>query len=243
MSGKQDWDDLANLDPFWFILSDSAHKNRPWNAEEFFQTGEREIADLMASAAKLGFPTNRERALDFGCGVGRTTRALAKYFSHCDGVDVSEIMITKAAELNNPVQNCSFFVIAEGPPVFSEGYNLIYSRLVFQHLAGRNAIASSISELFRALNRNGLFVFQIPSFIPIKYRIQPKRRLYHVLRFLGIGSTILYKRLGLSPVRMQFIPRDDVIELIHRLGARLLQTEGYTDPASIEYVMYYTTKE
>ena len=49
-------------------------------------------------------------ALDFGCGVGRLTRALAGSFEKSCGVDILEAMVTKARELNGQIGNCSFVV-------------------------------------------------------------------------------------------------------------------------------------
>ncbi len=40
------------------------------------------------------------KALDFGCGVGRLTQALADYFNEVAGVDVSPTMVNKALEYN-----------------------------------------------------------------------------------------------------------------------------------------------
>jgi cyclopropane fatty-acyl-phospholipid synthase-like methyltransferase len=59
----------------------SARKGRRWTTEEFFATGVTEIAALMAEARGFGLPASRRRALDFGCGLGRLTQALA---DHCD---------------------------------------------------------------------------------------------------------------------------------------------------------------
>ena len=45
--------------------------------DEFFATGEREVGKRLADAAEIGLPRRYGRALDFGCGLGRTARALA----------------------------------------------------------------------------------------------------------------------------------------------------------------------
>ncbi|MBN2519141.1 MAG: class I SAM-dependent methyltransferase, partial [Bacteroidales bacterium] len=43
---------------------------------------------------------NGRKALDFGCGTGRSTRFLQQYGFDCIGVDISENMINKAKEFN-----------------------------------------------------------------------------------------------------------------------------------------------
>ena len=67
---KRDWDDLGDADPLWAVLTAKAGKHGKWNVDDFFQTGENEIASAIDDAQRLGFPTRRELALDFGCGVG-----------------------------------------------------------------------------------------------------------------------------------------------------------------------------
>lgn len=71
---KQDWDDLADIDPFWAILSYPEQKFGGWDIDKFFLTGDQEIERVMGFATQLGYPLGRELALDFGCGVGRLTR-------------------------------------------------------------------------------------------------------------------------------------------------------------------------
>lgn len=104
-SHKRDWEDLGKVDPLWAILSSPEKKFGNWNIDDFFVTGTIEIDKAMACAAKLGHPAGREVALDFGCGVGRLTRALARHFRHCHGVDISESMLARARELNASFSN------------------------------------------------------------------------------------------------------------------------------------------
>jgi tRNA/tmRNA/rRNA uracil-C5-methylase (TrmA/RlmC/RlmD family) len=92
----QDWNELAELDPYWAILTASGKRFGGWNSDEFFATGPPQADALMNRAAELGHPQERRRALDFGCGLGRVTRALADRFEECVGVDISENMIRHA---------------------------------------------------------------------------------------------------------------------------------------------------
>src|SRR3954454_10444590 len=103
MSYEQDWNDLAALDPLWAIMSDARRKHGGGGTEAFLATGADEVEGLMRPAAGLGAPGRRETALDFGCGVGRATHALARHFDRCVGVDVSPHMIKLARELHADV--------------------------------------------------------------------------------------------------------------------------------------------
>ena len=75
---QREWEDLAHLDPLWAILTIKDKQFGKWDREEFFNSGQAEIDTLMQSC---GFDRgNNGKALDFGCGVGRLSRALRFYF-------------------------------------------------------------------------------------------------------------------------------------------------------------------
>ena len=66
---QRDWEDLGDLDPCWAILAYPERRFGRWDLDEFFRSGEVEIGRLTADMQRLGYPVNRQRALDFGCGV------------------------------------------------------------------------------------------------------------------------------------------------------------------------------
>src|SRR3712207_4174162 len=105
---RRDWDELAELDPYWAALTDDTKREGDWDRSEFIATGRDEIDRLLRHAAELGVPGGRRAALDFGCGPGRLTRALAGHFESSVGVDASEWMIREARALNADVENCRF---------------------------------------------------------------------------------------------------------------------------------------
>jgi 2-polyprenyl-3-methyl-5-hydroxy-6-metoxy-1,4-benzoquinol methylase len=76
---RRDWDDLALLNPFDSILArfDAAGG---WTEAEFFLEGEKEVSRVLERCAARGIALRYGRALDFGCGMGRLTRALASRF-------------------------------------------------------------------------------------------------------------------------------------------------------------------
>lgn len=241
---KQDWEELGKLDPLWAVITAKKGKYGNWDLDEFFQTGEEEIAMLMENTERLGYPKERGSALDFGCGVGRLTRPLAGYFTECCGIDISESMIAKAEDLNALIPNCKFLSNQdEHLKIFPDNsFDLIYTRLVLQHVPKICTIKSYIAEFMRILKPGGLLAFQLPSRIPFKKRIQPRRRLYSFLRTLGFNSNFLYNRLGLCPIKMKCIPEKEVLAFLNSLGGKVL--EVYKDTSAgkaIESRMYYVT--
>jgi SAM-dependent methyltransferase len=242
---QRDWEDLGDLDPCWAILAYPERRFGRWDLDEFFRSGEAEIERLATDMQRLGYPVKRERALDFGCGVGRLTRALAPHFRHCYGVDVSAPMIDAARKLNTAFPNCEFVLNADPDlRMFSRGhFDLIYSVLVLQHLPTRTAIAAYVADFARVLAPGGLLVCQIPSHIPLRRRLQPRRRLYGILRSFGVAPRVLYNRLGLFPMRMISMPEQDVRALLTAAGARILEARADAMASTaIESRTYYVTK-
>jgi SAM-dependent methyltransferase len=223
---KQAWDDLGDLDPFFAILSHPSQQYGRWDLEEFFRTGEEEVGRLMETAGRLGIPRQRREALDFGCGVGRLTRALTHHFEKCLGVDISNPMVERARELNADNPGCSFIInVTDDLRILPDGkFDLIYTNVVLQHVPDQRAIRSYIREFARVLATGGLLAFQLPSHIGWKRRLQPRARLYGLLRTVGVNHRFLYERLHINPMRMNFLAAADVEAILTSSGVRLLQS-------------------
>jgi 2-polyprenyl-3-methyl-5-hydroxy-6-metoxy-1,4-benzoquinol methylase len=94
LSTMQQFELLAKRDPLWAILTDPSRKGNRWRLDEFLATGESEIDHCLRFLARRGLsPIDSAVALDFGCGVGRLTRALARRFDRVYGVDAAPTMI------------------------------------------------------------------------------------------------------------------------------------------------------
>jgi trans-aconitate methyltransferase len=157
------WDRLGTRNPFGVILTGADRQPRDWNPDEFFRTGDADVAHVCAELNALAPALQRDTALDFGCGVGRITRVLAGHFATVTGVDVAPSMIARARDLNVTVPNCSFRVNRAGHlRVFhDDAFDFVYSRLVLQHIPPRSA-ERYIAELVRVLAPSGVLMFQLP---------------------------------------------------------------------------------
>ena len=242
---KQEWEELAQMDPFWAILTFPDRKFGRWKPDEFFDTGVLEIEQVMKWTRPLGRPSDKGKVLDFGCGVGRLTRALAGHFEYAYGLDISEQMLAKARELNQPYSNCSFILNTEAHlEIFKDNwFDMIYTNKVLQHLSSRRMIRNYLAEFVRVLKRGGLLVFQLLSYIPMRNRFQPRRRLYSLLRTMGVSEHILYEKVGLHPLCANYISQEEVIYYLRALGGRviLIQPDPNLTPA-IQSRHYYVTK-
>jgi SAM-dependent methyltransferase len=226
----RDWDDLALVDPFWAVLAADDKRGGGWEPTEFFATGEADVEQMLATAAQLGRPTRHERALDFGCGVGRLTRALAQRFEEAVGIDVSERMLEHARRLNADTPNVTFASSDEPPP---EPFDLVVANLVLQHLPSKARARVSIGRLIKATRPDGLLVFQLPTKLPLARRLQPRRRLYKPLR-TRVGAERLHAA-GLHPVRLLALPEPNVRDTVDRAGA----TVAHTEDAAAAGLRYY----
>ena len=74
------WERLGKADAYWAVLTDPKKKDNKWNSADFFRTGEKEIEVVFSDLKELNAEINFNLSLDFGCGVGRLSRALSKKF-------------------------------------------------------------------------------------------------------------------------------------------------------------------
>src|SRR6185436_14405954 len=130
------WDGFAATDPLWAVLAFPDKSDGRWTVSEFMSTGEREIALLFHRFAELQLPAPTGRGLDFGCGVGRLTQALARRLSRVVGADISPVMIDLARTLNRYPDRAEYICTAETgleslPP---RSFECIYSNIVLQHV-------------------------------------------------------------------------------------------------------------
>jgi SAM-dependent methyltransferase len=240
---RRDWDDLAAEDLYWSILSDPDKRFEHRAAEAFFASGRTEVDGVLTRAAELGLPKMHGTALDFGCGAGRLTRALAERFDDAVGVDISARMIEEARTINSDCRNCSFELnVAPDLRRFGDAsFDMVYSSIVLQHLPDRSSIAAYVEELIRVLRPGGLLAFQLPSHIPLHHRVQPRRRLYVVLRQLGVPRNVLFRRLHLQPIAMKALSVAAVGALVERSGGRVVAVDTVTANAGVVSSTYFAT--
>lgn len=241
---RREWDEIGTMDALWAILSDPAKRHGRWDIEEFLATGQMEIDEFLGAAAHWHLPRKRRRSLDFGCGVGRLTRALAGHFDAATGVDISEVMVSQARILNAGVNRASFEVLGPtGLEAYSDrSFDCIYSRIVLQHITDRAETGRILLDFVRLLAVGGILSFQLPAAIPIRRRLQPRPRLYSMLRSLHIPEEFLYQRLGLHPIRMRSVSESDVVSLLTAAGGSVLKVDRVAHPTGVDDRTYWITR-
>ncbi len=235
---QREWQELADLDPLWAILADDSRQFGKWDIDEFFASGQREIDDLLKACNFT--PAPGARALDFGCGVGRLSRALGVYFDEVYGVDISARMIELAQQYT---PSCKFLLNqSDDLSLFERDFfDFVYSNIVLQHQETKDNAKAYIREFVRVVKPDGMIVFQIPSGMPFRRALQPRRRLYSILRALGFSSKTLYNRLRLNPMRTIWLSCKEVEATVSDAGGSLVRS--YADDFNDESKTYVVTKK
>jgi SAM-dependent methyltransferase len=160
---RRTWNHLGAKDPAWAILSCGRKRGRCADLGQFFETGRAEVLGVVRRLAELGLPHGGECALDFGCGIGRLTQALASYYTEVDGVDIAESMIEAARRWNeSPGVRFRLSTTTELADLPTGAYDLVCSLLVLQHLRW-TLVKRYLAELLRVLRPGGILCFNMPS--------------------------------------------------------------------------------
>jgi SAM-dependent methyltransferase len=217
------WTTLGAADPFWAVCVDPDRRGGRWDVGEFMASGRAEIGLAMDRLAELGLGAAREAALDFGCGVGRLTAALAGHFGSVTGVDISEPMLARARDLLADQPGCR--LVRNDRPDLScfadASFDLVYSSLVLQHMPGDLA-AGYLREFVRVTRPGGAVLLVVPA----GHRRTPRGLVYSLAPQPVIG--FLQRRLFGYPAAMQMhtLPARRVRPIVEAAGGRLLASDA-----------------
>jgi SAM-dependent methyltransferase len=161
---RNTWERLARLDPYWAIINRPDWRRNRAELDEFFAGGRALIARQLAQVATAGQELRWERAMDFGCGVGRLSVALAAKFREVVGVDISAEMIALARRHHSGVNNLTFVrnTRADLQAFPADDFDLVYSLITLQHVPPP-LIRSYLCEFVRICRPGGILLFQLPA--------------------------------------------------------------------------------
>jgi len=223
---QKHWDLFGIRDPLWAILTNPRKKDAGWDAAEFFQTGIWEIGERLKYVETHRPLLSKHRALDFGCGVGRLTQALAGHFEEVHGVDISPSMIAHAKSYNRFGDRCKYTLNEKlDLRMFDDGtFDFIYSNITLQHMPPRYS-RRYIAEFLRVLAPGGALLFQLTS------------RSTKVESIMLAGVRKFYYRVLWDFIQpetplmdMYAVPKDKVVRLITENGGQVLDIVD--DPAA-----------
>jgi ubiquinone/menaquinone biosynthesis C-methylase UbiE len=240
LATKNKWNILAQKDPLWSVLTWDDKKNHNWEANDFYKTGEDEVLSILNEAKNYGINISYNKALDFGCGAGRITSALARNFEFVFGVDISSEMISYA--VNNKKLNNASYLLNEKDDlnIFQDNtFDFIISLITLQHIEEKY-IKKYIVEFLRTLKPGGVLIFQLPShpratrdsFIKkVKYLIKT------ILPYRLISRYIENKTKNKLFLDMHGIGANKIRKILSSNGAVLVATAD-DDKAGDEWISY-----
>jgi len=236
---KRTYEKFGREDPLYAVLTTDQFRHGQ-NEDQFFASGREEIARVMTRVGAVGIEVARGRALDFGCGVGRLTQALADHFERVVGVDIAASMVERARQANRHGDRVQYLVNAVDDlrALESGSFDFVYSNITLQHVPPE-ASRRYIAEFMRVLRPGGAAVFQVPSGRPYPaggwqewlYRVRRQylRRLWKTLR-------------GKPPYEMHYVARPAVEQIIDAGAGRLVEVTDVGRRPGRNF-MYYVVKQ
>jgi SAM-dependent methyltransferase len=213
---QSNWDQLGKDDPLWVALTDPSKKGGRWQPSEFFETGREEISQVIRDLRAHGIELGTEQALDFGCGPGRLTQALAEHFKAVHGVDISPSMIGHAKSFNRYPERCSFHLNSSNELRMFEddSFNFVYSNIALQHIEPKYA-KRYLQEFLRVLKPGGTTVFQLLS----------RRAWRGFIPEPAVGWYRWFKHRGRAFIGMFGIPEAEVRRLVEMAGGKIVHLD------------------
>jgi SAM-dependent methyltransferase len=234
---RRQWESHARLNAHAAILTPSAEQPE-WDEAAFLETGRRHVAGLMNEADRLVPHRQRRRALDFGCGIGRLTVALADYYDEVLGVDIAQSMVEQARQ-RNPAPDRIRYEHNANPDLlkFPTGcFDLVCSWIVLQHTPP-SVMRAYIAEFVRLVAPGGLVMFQLPvqtvsseareRFVdaPVEGGRLKRTIPGWLVRPYRKAKYIWFRRTN-SYMAMYGLAREDVIAIVERTGGRVLDVRS-----------------
>jgi SAM-dependent methyltransferase len=163
------WKSFGETEPHWSVLVSDEYRqsNLAANIDRFYQSGHGDIDVHLNFLGRAGLSQRFSRALDFGCGVGRLTLALAEHAVEAVGIDISppHLVLARERAAEQGIANARFDAIASvGDLDRYRDFDFVMSRIVLQHNPPP-VMAEIYRRLLAALAPGGVAIVQMPTFI------------------------------------------------------------------------------
>jgi ubiquinone/menaquinone biosynthesis C-methylase UbiE len=180
--------------------------------ENTYFLGYRDLPGILSSLSQ------GKKALDFGCGAGRSTRFLKTLGFDTVGVDISESMLDIAQ-----AHDCDGkYVLIDGQsiPFSDNSFDVVLSCFVFMTVSNKKMLSKIFSEISRVLKPGGIILFVTSS----KYLYTKKYISYDVSPILTLESG-KHIRVRLKDLGVEFdnyyYSDEDYRSLIRESGLKL----------------------
>jgi ubiquinone/menaquinone biosynthesis C-methylase UbiE len=152
----RDWKVWGDKEPYFGVLTDNIFRSGSLEANRrlFMELGEEYVNAHLQEIEQHFGPIKSERALDFGCGVGRLALPLADRFENVVGLDISEGMLREAAANADASGRGNVdFLLSDDQLSKADGiFDFVHTYIVLQHIP----VARGMKIINELLNRTAI---------------------------------------------------------------------------------------
>lgn len=219
-----DWEKWGSADPYFGVLTHEKFRNAQIgaNRDEFFATGRDFVREILARYTDCFGEIGSGSALDFGCGVGRLTMALAEHFDRVRGVDISPSMLVEA-ERNAAMAGKSgqvTFGLSDDALTNAPGtYDMVFSFIVLQHVPVERGMVL-IDELMARVRPGGAFFLHVSTWPSPSTSRRLAARVKQSRTAMALFNLIRGRPLSHPTMLMGNYPLSSVLNLLYRAGAK-----------------------
>jgi SAM-dependent methyltransferase len=204
------WTKFGEEEPHWSVLTNDqfrASQIRQGNrVDAFFQSGAHDLKYFEAFLRRNDVEPPKDAVIaEFGCGLGRVTRFLARRFARVLAFDISPSHLAAASERlrSENIDNVEF-ILLDGPDGLSKlrSVDIFFSFIVLQHNPPP-IICDVLNRAFDGLSKGGIAFFQVPTY-GLDYKFTLQRY------FEG-----LYNK---EEMEIHFVPQRNIFQLLNRHG-------------------------
>jgi SAM-dependent methyltransferase len=206
------WSQLGLTEPYWSVVTQPQYYKDSFevNKEQFNVSGDSQCYLLLSALRRNGVnPNDIHSVLELGCGVGRITAYLAKYFTKVIASDISaaHLSIAKAYLAEETIGNVELVHLKSMTSYFQlPKVDAVYTIITLQHNPPPVS-AWILRQLLNCLKPGGVAYFQLPTY--------SNGYLFEAERYLNSNPPATFE--------MHFLPQSDVFKIIAQSSCNCLE--------------------
>jgi 2-polyprenyl-3-methyl-5-hydroxy-6-metoxy-1,4-benzoquinol methylase len=220
------WAEYGKSEPYWSVLTANDYKreNISLNMKRFNDSGKAEVEGLESIILRNDIDIDKLKiCLEYGCGVGRVTRWLAMRFEHVFALDISpsHLQIAKKYLYDNELSNVEFIQMESLKTIDTiKKVHILYSTLVLQHNPPP-IIAYIIRKLLKLVDKRGIAVFQIPTYIK-GYQFPAEEYIKHIKKH--------------KEMELHVLPQKKIFQIAEEEGCSVIEVIRYSATDSVDHI-------